>query len=693
MFRNFERPKWPNIPCGSNQMEYRGMMHRVIEGIKEGNMRMILYLCQDIIPHNQSFKSFLEFIQYLEKGDKVNRNDVSLIAEILYRINRVDLLKKIVRLSKSRFEDDYLCHGYTHFTPFRILMFELADDLGKSDFECLKHQCCDHMKQRLLDEATDVISLLIKLEELGVVEEDDFRKLIDILGLVHNPEPFRKFQRLQQHDFSVYLPEKFQKQRDTQGAIPFNTDNPIFLHKKSDNDKGFIGADANEYSKPTEAVRYNFHEMGFQPQTEERFFNEKAFNPTQNEIDLHNKQRSMSTDTAQGQDYGTYSSGCPQRGHPAHHTLFQSHSTDEMQYHQRNNHFVAPPYGYYDPKSQYVPQRQTGLPPSYSDSYLPRQQTFQTSQITQQQTTNLAHEMNLLNFRTEADNGHYKMANKPCGICIIINNKDFEKHRNMEDYNLKVNDPNQNVECPRIDLTNREGSDVDAEAMTEVFEGFSFNVKRFDNMKFHDMQECLQEHSTMDHSSYDCFVLVMLSHGKRNIVYSVDGYKFRISDIQAMFTSTECHTLENKPKLFFIQACGGSNTMQGRESKCQQVSEIHTDGEEVGISTPNVADFLLANATVPGYVSYRSTSTGSWFISALVNNLKKYALTEDLLSIIVRTNDEVSKNLYRQIPMPCITLRKKVCFQLTPEFENKIKGELANILPPTTVAMVEGASP
>lgn len=41
---------------------------------------------------------------------------------------------------------------------------------------------------------------------------------------------------------------------------------------------------------------------------------------------------------------------------------------------------------------------------------------------------------------------------------------------------------------------------------------------------------------------------------------------------------------------------------------------------------PDESDFLLGYATVPGYVSYRSRSQGSFYINILAEKLKKYAL-------------------------------------------------------------------
>lgn len=47
--------------------------------------------------------------------------------------------------------------------------------------------------------------------------------------------------------------------------------------------------------------------------------------------------------------------------------------------------------------------------------------------------------------------------------------------------------------------------------------------------------------------------------------------------------------------------------------------------EELPVETiPNEADFLIGYATVPGYVSFRSKSQGSWYINTLVRMLHKY---------------------------------------------------------------------
>ena len=55
----------------------------------------------------------------------------------------------------------------------------------------------------------------------------------------------------------------------------------------------------------------------------------------------------------------------------------------------------------------------------------------------------------------------------------------------------------------------------------------------------------------------------------------------------------------------------------------QMDSAMETDGP--GELIPNESDFLLGYATVPGFVSYRSKTRGSWYVTKLTELLNKYA--------------------------------------------------------------------
>ena len=64
----------------------------------------------------------------------------------------------------------------------------------------------------------------------------------------------------------------------------------------------------------------------------------------------------------------------------------------------------------------------------------------------------------------------------------------------------------------------------------------------------------LKKEREEDH--HDAFILVILSYGGVGTVMCTDGKEVALRDIVNVFTSDNCPSLKDKPKLFFIQACG-----------------------------------------------------------------------------------------------------------------------------------------
>ncbi|NWI94957.1 CASP8 protein, partial [Pitta sordida] len=129
-----------------------------------------------------------------------------------------------------------------------------------------------------------------------------------------------------------------------------------------------------------------------------------------------------------------------------------------------------------------------------------------------------------------------------------------------------------------------------------------------------------------------------------------------------------------KPKLFFIQAC------QGKKIQCPvyvdgavdaRIPELpSTQNISLSESIPEEADFLLGMATVDGYVSFRDTEQGTWYIQALCSKLQLLVPRgEDILSILTEVNEDVARRVSRtgtkkQMPQPAYTLRRKFIFPI-----------------------------
>lgn len=249
------------------------------------------------------------------------------------------------------------------------------------------------------------------------------------------------------------------------------------------------------------------------------------------------------------------------------------------------------------------------------------------------------------------DEEYYPLTHKPHGLCLVINNEDFEQV-----------------------LRKRAGTNEDARALNETFTSLGFDVQIHTNLSAAQMKHLLIETGKRNFYKEDALVVCVLSHGEYGCVFGSDEVEVPLRDLTQPFTSENAPSLAGKPKLFFIQACQGSGYQRGSlpyvpkpKEPEENPSSLEDDAGPVqGETVPSLADFLLGMATVPDCKSFRSTVTGSIYIQELCKQLRKSAENpdmDDILSVLTRVNRNVSKGEFlrhKQMPEPKYTLTKKL---------------------------------
>lgn len=116
------------------------------------------------------------------------------------------------------------------------------------------------------------------------------------------------------------------------------------------------------------------------------------------------------------------------------------------------------------------------------------------------------------------------------------------------------------------------GSDKDAASLEFSLRKLGFDVRLSHNCTATFMRQELFKAARADHSTADCFVCVILSHGDEGTVYAVD----KALELDALIQPfKQNRTLAGKPKLFFIQACRGSSFMEGIDSNPYEISYVN----------------------------------------------------------------------------------------------------------------------
>ncbi|XDA88255.1 hypothetical protein R6Z07F_017923 [Ovis aries] len=229
----------------------------------------------------------------------------------------------------------------------------------------------------------------------------------------------------------------------------------------------------------------------------------------------------------------------------------------------------------------------------------------------------------------------YNMNFEKVGKCIIINNKNFDR---------------------RTGMGVRNGTDKDAEALFKCFRSLGFDVAVYNDCSCAKMQDLLKKASEEDHRNSACFACILLSHGEENLIYGTDG-KTAIKDLTAHFRGDRCKTLLEKPKLFFIQACRGTELDDGIQADSGPINDTDANPR---YKIPVEADFLFAYSTVPGYYSWRNPGSGSWFVQALCSILNEHGKSLEILQILTRVNDRVARHFESQSDDPRFHEKKQI---------------------------------
>ncbi|KAF3839220.1 hypothetical protein F7725_017937 [Dissostichus mawsoni] len=155
-----------------------------------------------------------------------------------------------------------------------------------------------------------------------------------------------------------------------------------------------------------------------------------------------------------------------------------------------------------------------------------------------------------------------------------------------------------------------------------------------------DMRTCIESFTRRpDHHSGDSSVVCLLSHGLDWVFESFDN--------------AHCPLLQNKPKMFFIQACRGEEMDCGVEQidgpmrTCSPSCEQRDAGREVDpssrqrgglgrIKLPQRSDMICGYASLKGTAAMRNTKRGSWFIQELNSSLRLNARDTHLADILVQ---------------------------------------------------------
>uniref|UniRef100_A0A672FTM6 Caspase-2 n=1 Tax=Salarias fasciatus TaxID=181472 RepID=A0A672FTM6_SALFA len=244
----------------------------------------------------------------------------------------------------------------------------------------------------------------------------------------------------------------------------------------------------------------------------------------------------------------------------------------------------------------------------------------------------------------------YRMRSTPRGFALVISNVTFDSHA-----------------VPELDT--RKGGEVDDEVLRKVFTELDYCVTVHRDLTAQGMRTCIENFCRRsDHRTVDSCAVCLLSHGTEGAVYGTDGQLLQLDWVFEAFDNVHCPLLQNKPKMFFIQACRGDEMdcgveqIDGPARTCSPSCEQRDAGREgqgdadprqrddsgrPRIKLPQRSDMICGFASLKGQklctAAMRNTKRGSWFIQELNTALRLNARDTHLADILVQVNGRIKE--------------------------------------------------
>ncbi|XP_057589012.1 caspase-2 isoform X2 [Hippopotamus amphibius kiboko] len=167
-----------------------------------------------------------------------------------------------------------------------------------------------------------------------------------------------------------------------------------------------------------------------------------------------------------------------------------------------------------------------------------------------------------------------------------------------------------------------------------------------------EMQEKLQNFAQLPaHRVTDSCIVALLSHGVEGGVYGVDGKLLQLQEVFRLFDNANCPNLQNKPKMFFIQACRGDETDRGVDQQDGKNHEQSPECEEsdagreelLKVRLPTRSDMICGYACLKGTAAMRNTKRGSWYVEALTQVFSERACDLHVADMLVEVNARIKE--------------------------------------------------
>ncbi|XP_060639285.2 CASP8 and FADD-like apoptosis regulator [Anolis sagrei] len=171
------------------------LLHQIEQELDAEEKETMVFLCQDLVPNLPG----LDVQGLLVALNEREMLTPFCLAELLYRLKRFDLLKKILAVGRTTVE----AHLATHppmLPKYRVLMSEINEDLDKDDLHSLGFLLMSELGASNVKKAKEksFLTIINDLEKLDLVSPNQLDLIENCFLHIHRKDLAKKIQKFKQ---------------------------------------------------------------------------------------------------------------------------------------------------------------------------------------------------------------------------------------------------------------------------------------------------------------------------------------------------------------------------------------------------------------------------------------------------------------------------------------------------------------
>merc|ERR1739838_474593 len=181
----------------------------------------------------------------------------------------------------------------------------------------------------------------------------------------------------------------------------------------------------------------------------------------------------------------------------------------------------------------------------------------------------------------------------------------------------------------------RQGASEDSKMLKDLADFLGYKYVEHRDLEEKEIKDELKKaaEETDKETVGSCLICAISSHGNEDDeILTKCMSSVPLVDFVEPFSDTKCESLRGKPKVFIVQACRGRK--EEKDGNYYTPPKINT--------RTNFRDTVFACATIPDHVSVRNKTTGSHYISNIVEAFKA-GRNEEIQKVLTLANSKTSR--------------------------------------------------